>query len=882
MERAIRGGRRATRKRVGVCVAAAWAALAAGAGAAGAQGRDPGLLDRAARLEVTEVTLEEGLRALQRSSGVAMAFSPDVLPGDRRVSCACAEVTVEVALERMLEGTGLIFLEGRRQVLVGRRDAAGGSVGSTLVGRVVEAGTARPVPAAEVVLQPGARRGLTGDDGRFVFREVSDTAVVLEVTALGYRPARAEGRLDEGRVDGVRVALERAPIPLEELVIAPGRFGILDVRPTLSGATVSREDIEAIPQLGDDAFRTLKRMPGVSTDDISTRLNVRGGTHRDVLVRLDGLELFEPYHLKDLDGALGIVDVQSLGSIDLVTGGFGVEYGDKSTAIFDMRTRQPPAVGTRTTVGMSLSSLSLVSQGGFHQGRGQWLASLRRGFLEYVLAVGGVEDEMSPAYWDVLGRAQYLLGENHLVSAQLLYAGDEMGWTDEASGSRIDSDWTNGYGWLTWRAAFGPSLEVTTLASVGRLTRDRVGRAQNPRGGVFAPLTARVDDVADFDFAGVRQDWRLRLAPDLVVKAGVEHRAIDGSYDYASVATRFGLGDDGGVVEVADSNALAVVPSGRETAAWGALRGRLASLVWEGGVRYDRQTHTGDESVTPRVLLRWDAGDRTSLRGSWGRYVQSQGLHELPVQDGEATFSPGEEARQVAVGVERRFGSSLTVRAEAYDRRTNDPLPEFVNLSREVNPLSEVESDRRRIEADESRARGVELLATWDGVGPVSWSAGYALAETENLIDGVWFPRTLDQRHTVNLHGAYRFGDWQFSGSWQYHTGWPFTEQILDVAVRENDHGNEVNVVRRAFGPLNGERLPAYHRLDLRLTRTVTLARSRLELFLDVFNAYNRTNLRGWEWRLRDPDRDGIFTAHRSAGEEQLPILPTLGFRWVF
>ena len=38
----------------------------------------------------------------------------------------------------------------------------------------------------------------------------------------------------------------------------------------------------------------------------------------------------------------------------------------------------------------------------------------------------------------------------------------------------------------------------------------------------------------------------------------------------------------------------------------------------------------------------------------------------------------------------------------------------------------------------------------------------------------------------------------------------------------------------------------------LRATRAFRFERSTLELFLDVFNVYDRTNLRGYEWFLED------------------------------
>ncbi len=610
------------------------------------------LLRRPAFLDVRAEPVADALRALQRSSGVALAFSSDLLPVGRFVDCPCMTLTVAAALDRILEGTGLTYREGRRQVLIGR-GSDGGAVTppDRILGFVVEEGIGRPVAGAEIVTDSGTVV-LTGDDGRFVLARMAARGVrSLRVEALGYRPTTVS--LTEG-VSAVRVEIERAPIPLAELVIAPGSFGVLDVAPTTAGISVSREDIEAIPQIGDDVFRTLKRMPGVSTDDVSTRLSVRGGTPREVLVRLDGLELFEPYHLKDLDGALGIVDVQALGGIDLVTGGFPVEFGDRTSAVFDMHSRRPPAEGTRTTLGLSLSSLSAVSQGSFAGGRGHWLGSARRGFLEYLLAVTEVSDDLRPTYWDALGRVHYLPSDRHALSAQVLYAGDDMRWLDGATGSGVRSAWTNGYGWVTWASSWNGRLRTETVASVGRLTRDRVGDANNPDGGGFSPLTSAVRDLSTVEFGALRQDVSLDLGPDLLVKAGGEFRGSSANYDYAAHSTRYAVDGSGALHVSAQQTAVSVAPSGREGAGWMALRGRLGRFSLEGGARFDRYTLTDDSEWSPRLLGRWDPDERTSMKGSWGRYVQGQGIHELASQDGQDTFRSAEVAHQAALGVERR------------------------------------------------------------------------------------------------------------------------------------------------------------------------------------------------------------------------------------
>jgi hypothetical protein len=649
------------------------------------------------------------------------------------------------------------------------------------------------------------------------------------------------------------------------------------------GSSITRDDIEATPQIGDDVFRTLARLPGVATDDVSTQLHVRGGTGRDMLVRLDGLELYEPYHLRDLDGVFGIVDVQSLGSIDLITGGFPANFGDKWGGVFEMRARNPPPTGTRTTVGMSLSSLSLISQGTFGEGRGQWLTSLRRGFLQYVLAVTDVDDDLRPVYWDVFGRGQYLLAEDHLLTLDVLSAGDDVHWQDNDTNLRVDSDWANTYGWAGWEASFTPSIRAKTLISAGRVSRDRGGRGGNPADGIFTPVSSYVSDVASFTFWGLKQDWQIDVGGDALVKAGFDLRGSSGEYDYFSSASFHDVDGQGNIVMPTRTRDVALEPSGSELGVYTALRGRrFGTVTWEAGIRFDHQSHTGDSDVAPRLLLRWDADDQTAFRGTWGRYFQSQGLHELNVADGETAYGPSERAQQIALGLERRLGDGMTGRVEAYHRIVSDPRPVYVNLSREIDPVMEVAGDRTRIDPSQGRAMGLELLLDRDRPQGLSWTTSYALARAEQRVAGRWAPQTYDQLHTLNLRGSYRTDRWQLSASWHYHTGWPVTEQFLDATVSEGPDGEiDAFIVKRGFGALNAQRLPAYHRLDVRATRRFRVGGGELEVYLDVFNLYNQDNLRGYFYSLNG-DPTGYYRTERSDGEEMMPILPTLGFRWVF
>ncbi len=846
----------------------------------------PSLLARPARLHIEGVGVEEAIRALQRHSGISMAYSSDLLPSDRRVSCRCDSLTVREALDTILAGTGLRYQEGRRQIFIGLGERNGEGLASqrlALAGLVVEAGSGGGVGGAELVLIPSGRRTLSGKGGRFIFSPPVPGEYHLRVRALGFLETEQEVLIDTALGPDVMVELFRAPIPLEEIVISPGRFGFLGTAGGAMGTRISRDEIEAIPQLGDDAFGASQRMPGVASGDITTRLNVRGSTGRDLLVRLDGLELYEPFHLRDADGVFGIVDIQSLGQIDLVTGGFGVEHGGRFGGLFDLRTRSPPETGTRTTFGASLSSLSATSQGSFLEGRGDWLVAVRRGFLDIVLDISDYGDDFSPAYWDALGKARYRLSEKNLLGLNVLVAGDDMDWSDNQTGSDLTSTWANRYLWGSWKADLRPGVRANTLLALGGVSKDRGGQSWIPGGGTFSPLSARVRDRAEFSFRRIQQAWQVDLSGDLLLKVGADIEVGRGEYDYFGRTEFLDLDGTGQLIRVPDSTLVDLGVGGREMAAWGALRGRAASAVtWEAGVRFDHQTHTGDSDLAPRVLFRWDPGNRLSFKASWGRYFQAQGIQELSTPDGEVSFHPSEMAEQVALGVEAQLPGGVVGRVEGYLRSVASPRPEFLNLSREINPFLEIQTDRVRIDPTEGRARGLEFLLGGGGDGSYSWSASYALAEAKQRVAGRWVPRTLDQRHALNLHGAYRLGEkWQFSGAYQFHTGWPVTRQVPYEEVVTSNGAQVSTILRRRFGALNGDRLPSYRRVDLRVTRFVDLADGRLELFLDVFNATDERNLRGYEYGF---DPMGLVGARvqRTPGEELLPILPTVGFRWVF
>ncbi|MSR35209.1 MAG: TonB-dependent receptor [Gemmatimonadetes bacterium] len=742
-----------------------------------------------------------------------------------------------------------------------------------MVGVVRDSVAGVPVSNAEVRIV-GTRVGaLTDDAGRFALPAPAG-AWVLEVGSLGYRTVRLS--LIVGASDTLRIALAPVAIPLAEVVVTPGHFGV--AQDISAPRTMTRDEIETRPQLGEDIYRTVTRMPGVISDDFSARFSVRGGPNDQLLTTLDGVELYEPFHLKDLDAAISVIDVEAVGGVDLVTGGFAADRGDRLTGTFDLRTRDARLDPARTVFGISLGNARFLSRGGFGAGRGQWLVSARRGYLDILLKlIPDADTGIEPRYYDALAKVEWDASPRHRFGAHALFA-DDVGRfrpIEDRYDPELSSRYRSIYGWLTWTARLGERLSGRTLATVGGLDWVRNGTQ------IAAPDDAQrmeVRDRRDFGFGGVRQDWTLEHSTRLLTKAGWEWKRVAASYDYLRWERQL-VAAAGKTVARFDSLRATLAPDGHELAAYFAERLRpLHSVTLEAGLRWDRQTRTAEEQWSPRMNVALEVASGLSLRAAWGRYAQSQELFQLSVPDGDTAFYPAERAQHRVLGVERTFDRGASVRIELYQRETMRVRPRWWNLENDIELFPEMVFHRRRVAPDRADARGVELFAHGQPGRAFTWSAGYTLARVRDRIDAVWIADPVDQTHALSFDVALQPNPaWRLAAAWQHHSGWPYTTATAVVTPL----GGQRFQVKRGFGPLDGERLPAYQRVDVRVTRDFRIGRGQLAIFADVFNALNHDNVRGYEHRVDILDQTGRFQLRR-VPIELLPRLPSVGASYQF
>jgi hypothetical protein len=516
------------------------------------------------------------------------------------------------------------------------------------------------------------------------------------------------------------------------------------------------------------------------------------------------------------------------------------------------------------------------SAGSFGNGRGGWLIAARRGYLDLALRLAGVADSVSPRYGDLFAKVTTAMGQHDRLTGELLWATDGFDYT--SSTGAISSGYGSAYGWLTWESWPSSSLSGRTTLSSTRLTWRRVGHAA----GDFSTSGEIREDRA-YSAPTIATDWSWTPSTPLVIRWGGSIRPERASYDESALRTAPTVVGDSAFFRV-ERNSESLSPAGTEAVAY--LAPRLQPLSWltvEPGIRYERSTYSSDETLSPRFNVLVALTPSTALRLVEGRYTQSLPIYGLQLLDGVTRFAPADLSIHRIVAVEQRIGSATTARVEAYERRVTREHPRYVDLEATSNAFPELAGDRVLLQATSGRARGIELSAqhrTTEGFG---WMASYARARVTDDVDGKSIPRTYDQEHTAYVDASYQphGSNWRLSGGWQLHSGWPAAPVTFRLDTIAAGAG-ATTVVQSTYGPIGvvgQERLPWYHRVDVRATRDVLLSRSRLSFFVDVFNLFDSPNARAYQYTIR-PISGRLVVAR--APERQFGRIPSAGVSWTF
>ena len=680
-------------------------------------------------------------------------------------------------------------------------------------------------------------------------------------------------RADSSAIEEVLIEYQNAAITLKEgaqFQISPSRMKVL-------------------PGLAEnDIMLTLEILPGLeSSDETASGINVRGGGSDQLMVYWDRIPVYKQAHFF---GTLTSFIPSTIDNIQAFKNFIPAQYTGSTSGLVDIRLPEAVPSGTevafRTNLTHSdlmihipiLKNLSVLAAGrvSFHDQfntptfdshRNKLFAGTRQ--EDFLAGFDDEEDEedipvltdqMSLFYSDLNAKLIYEISDQDFLSVSLMRNQDQFYFDASTIEDAYLTERNHDVAFLGVNALYERIWDEKWKSSLSFTHADYLLENRDLR--VFEDSTERNEILI--------QNALLNRELKLMNSYQVSSRSvIDVGYQFNSYQNFFSLIEEL-AFEEEESDTLEAMEG---------FHGIFARYHYSRDDRIDIQPQFRIDwfpgldqlLVNPVLTAHFKILPTLWLKSSLGQYVQavrslqegeldvsnvSEGIWFLSEQgqdpeDGDDL--PLLRSQQLTIGGLFKQDGWL-VDLDVYWKNT-EGLSSLNQFSRETDVGFSI---------GESRAIGLDLMARKTFGRYQTWMS-YSLSRVSNRFEDLtpeFFPSTLDRPHQFRwVHTVY-VSPIEVSIGWILRSGSPYTEAVGLVFIPEDDPDPdpdpEDGYYEIQYGPINGQRLPLYHRLDLSVWYKFGQRKGPVngQIGLSIQNLYNRENVWQRFFFLEDIDED--------------------------
>lgn len=740
------------------------------------------------------------------------------------------------------------------------------SQSGTIRGHVYDAQSGNPLISANLKLMDTNLGSITDVNGFFILTGVPIGDYVLIGTYVGYDSTSVKITVKANSISYKSLTLKENSVQLGEISISAARE---KSRTTVnvSQISVSARQIKSLPSIGgeSDLAQYLQVLPGViSTGDQGGQIYIRGGSPVQNKILMDGLNIFNPFHSV---GFYSVFETELIKSTEVLTGGFGAEYGGRISAIVDISTREGNKTRTAGFVAGSPFMTKAMIEGPikkFKDGGSSlsYVLSAKKSLIEntsktlYAYAAENDSIGLPFAFTDLYGKMSFIGANGSKVN---LFG---FNYADQYSNPLLATiNWKNTGGGANFSLIpSGSSVLIDGVIGFTKYNSSLKEKNEQPRSTDIDELSANIN----FSVFGNKSE----------IKYGLEMRNLRTNFEFVNP---FSIR----IIQEQNSTELGL---------YGKYKKIIGNLIAEPSVRIQYYSSLGTIAFEPRLGLKFNVSENLRLKASGGRYTQNllSTSNERDVVNLFNGFLTGPEGQilgldnaiiknklqvshHVIAGVEYDVAKNFKINAEAYFK----DFPQILVINRNKTQRSQPD-----YAVETGEAYGAELSAKYE-VRNLTVLSTYSFGFV-NRFDGTQvYPTIFDRRHNANLLISYypdKKATWQISTRWNLGSGFPFTKtkgfynylDFLDGPDTDFKTQNPDQVGIVYSDTRNGGRLPYYHRLDFSIQKKIIFSKyNSLELNFSLTNAYNRENI-------------FYFDRIRYERVNQLPILPTAGIKFNF
>jgi hypothetical protein len=621
------------------------------------------------------------------------------------------------------------------------------------------------------------------------------------------------------------------------------------------------QEIKSIPVFfGErDVLKTLQLLPGIkSAGEGNSGFYVRGGTTDQNLIQLDGATVYNASHLM---GFFSVFNPDAIKDVTIYKGSAPSEFGGRLSSVLDINMKEGNNQEYGVNGGIGLISSRLTVEGPIVKDKGSFIISARRTYADLVLhslvSANIIRDstlkDARLYFYDLNAKANYRISNKDRIFLSGYFGKDVLGITS------FGFDWGNSTATLRWNHLFSDKL----FSNTSLIYNDFNYVINN--GSTTSPINI-VSKIRDYT---IKQDYQYFPGEKSQIKFGFTstfHKMVPGTITSSDTNTiRQSL-----PIKNSIENAVYFSHDFRFSSKLSVNYGlRISEFTLLGPApfyKYDQYNFIDSvKSIVdstykvknffepePRISISYIIDNKNSIKASFARNVQY--LHLL---SNSTTGSPTdmwipssyntvpELSNQYALGYFRNFNeNNYEFSAEIYYKDLLHQVDYIKGAQLTFN--ANVES---QLIYGKGQAYGLELFLK-KKYGRLNGWLGYTLARTERKFDGInngsWYPAKQDRTHDISVVAVYELSkSWTLSATWVYNTGNAVTFPKGAYMI-----GDRLVFL---YTDRNGNRMPAYHRLDLAATRQLAKkGRYESNLTFSLYNAYMRENAYTITFRQND------------------------------
>ena len=778
-----------------------------------------------------------------------------------------------------------------------------------------------PISYANVFLSNSSIGAATNSDGYFVMSEIPLGLYEINVTMIGYAVHNQEVDLSLGESIRLEIRLKEEAIQGTEVLVTAERQKFERSMESSQIALDLREINSAPAFVEPDVFRTLQMLPGVqTTSDFSSALYVRGSTPDQNLIMLDGIAVYNPYHL---GGIFSTFNTDAIKEADFHAGGFPARYGGRMGAILNVINREGNTEKIRGSANISLISSKALIEGPIPKWKGikgSWMISGRRTYIDKVvdalqLPTGDKRSDGSDVYfqfpyffYDYQIKANVDFNQDHRLTFTRFYGDDVLDFSykdpaetvsnenvtiEQESQFGVDWPWGNQTNGLTWRWIVSPKIIAKTFLSSSRYRFDFDLSFQNRDTYTYTDST--VTNFIDFSWNIYDIIKDRTLESEIQYKLSNDHE-ITGGFQVRNIKFDLGIRYDIGTQDTSFTwNPLSLKNTTRETSVFLQDRWEISDkLKVRGGIRLTDYNLHKQFYLDPRLGLKYHFSDDIAFKANWGLYHQflttannqDENLRLVELWLGIPEDKPASISEHLIGGVEYMSPRNIFYRIELYQKTFENLLTLKQDNANEVEGTSP-DSTINEFWDTRGNSNGIELLIKKSS-GKFNGWIGYTYSETKYYTEpSGWHNPNFDRTHTLNVVASYDITtDLELSTALTQSSGNPYTKILGRVYDWEQSLYNNsywYPIDSYLIGEKNTERYDDYFRIDIGMTRKGgNLFGLEYDTYWQIMNLTRHLNILSYRYRTKTDPLTGNQLGVQRQPVPMFPLIFTFGVKFEF